>query len=363
LLGRGISEEQRKIIALPLRYGGLAIQNPVLTSDKEFQASNVITDEVQRLIYNQDTQIEKFDRSKMNTEKQSIRGIKEVKLKSDFEYLKGQMPKNQQRALEQATHKGASSWLSALPLHALGYSLNKSEFRDSISLRYSWEIPDIHTHCACGAKNDIDHVMTCKKGGYVTFRHNALRDTEAELLREVCKDVRIEPPLLPTDKKCHPPSTNTQDQARLDIVATGLWGTFERTFFDVRVTHAGAKSNIDKPLDKLLLKNENEKKTKYSSRVINTEKSSFVPLVYSTAGSTAPECKRHHKRVAELISSKRNENYSSVINHIRTKIRFALLKSVLMAVRGIRGRDSRKCMPTAFIPFNLIPTEGTYECP
>jgi hypothetical protein len=230
LLGRGISEEQRKIIALPLRYGGLAIQNPVLTSDKEFQASNVITDEVQRLIYNQDTQIEKFDRSKMNTEKQSIRGIKEVKLKSDFEYLKGQMPKNQQRALEQATHKGASSWLSALPLHALGYSLNKSEFRDSISLRYSWEIPDIHTHCACGAKNDIDHVMTCKKGGYVTFRHNALRDTEAELLREVCKDVRIEPPLLPTDKKCHPPSTNTQDQARLDIVATGLWGTFERIF-------------------------------------------------------------------------------------------------------------------------------------
>ena len=64
----------------------------------------------------------------------------------------------------------------------------------------------------------------------MSFRHNALRDTEAESLKEVCWDVRTEPLLLPTDEKSHPPATNTQDQARLDIVATGLWGTFERTY-------------------------------------------------------------------------------------------------------------------------------------
>ncbi len=59
--------------------------------------------------------------------------------------------------------------------------------------------------------------------GYV--RRIALRDTDAALLREVCRDVRTEPSLLPvpTNKSCHPPSTNTKDQARLDIVATGLW--------------------------------------------------------------------------------------------------------------------------------------------
>ena len=67
--------------------------------------------------------------------------IKEIKLKSEFDHLMSQLPKNEQRALEQATHKGASSWLSALPLHALGYSLNKAEFRDSVSLIYKEIFP------------------------------------------------------------------------------------------------------------------------------------------------------------------------------------------------------------------------------
>ena len=135
---------------------------------------------------------------------QVAKSIKEARLKSDYDNLKNHLPKDQQRAFEQATHKGASSWLSALPLKALGYCLNKAEFRDSICLRYNWKIKDVHNFCACGAKNDIDHVMTCKKGGYVSFRHNALRDTKAELLKEVCRDVRTEPLLLPTDEKSHP---------------------------------------------------------------------------------------------------------------------------------------------------------------
>ena len=37
--------------------------------------------------------------------------------------------------------------------------------------------------------------MICKKGGFVTQRHNELRDLEAELLNMVCTDVEIEPVL------------------------------------------------------------------------------------------------------------------------------------------------------------------------
>ena len=116
-----------------------------------------------------------------------------------------------------------------------------------------------------------------------------------------------------------------ESSASLGIVATGLWGTFERTYFDVRVTHSNAKSNIGKTLEHLLQQNEKEKKRKYSSRVINTEKSSFVPLVYSTAGSVAPECEKHHKRVAELLSNRRNEKYADlIINKINNKINLNL---------------------------------------
>ena len=44
--------------------------------------------------------------------------------------------------------------------------------------------------------NSVNHALSCMKGGYSVFRHNNARDTEAEILREVCKDVTIEPPLM-----------------------------------------------------------------------------------------------------------------------------------------------------------------------
>ena len=124
-------------------------------------------------------------------------------------------------------------------------------------------------HCACGMKNSVDHALSCKKGGYVTFRHDVLVETEAELLREAkCRNVYIEPPLLPTSAQFHPKGTITADGARLDIVATGLYGKNEKTFMDVRITHPNAPSNMSTPVDKLLLRNETEKKTKYGSRII-----------------------------------------------------------------------------------------------
>ena len=63
-----------------------------------------------------------------------------------------------------------------------------------------------------------------------------------------------------------------EDQARLDIVATGLWNAFERTFYDVRITHPHASSHKNKSLEQLYRYNEKEKMEKYNYRVINIEK-------------------------------------------------------------------------------------------
>ena len=150
----------------------------------------------------------------------------------------------------------------------------------------------------------------------------------------------------------------------MDIVATGLYGLNERTFMDVRITHPNAPSNLKIPLDKLLLKNEKEKKSKYNSRVINTERASFIPLVFTTAATTATECNKFHKRLAELISIKRKENYGHVINYIRTKVSFAMLKSILVSIHGVRGKNEKeqKSMKNiADVSFGLIPSEDIYE--
>ena len=362
IVGRTISDIERQMIALPLRFGGLGIQNPVDTANREYTASNSITKQLQSLIFAQDTDLGKMDKSMVAHEKEMLKADKELFFKAEYNRLHQLLPAEQQKTFEEASQKGASAWLSALPLKAMGYCLNKSEFKDSICLRYGWKIADIHTHCACGKPNDINHVQTCTRGGYIIFRHNALRDTEAVLLKEVCKDVRTEPMLLPTDKNGHPPGTIVEDQARLDIVGTGLWGTFERTYFDIRVTHPVCKTHSNTSLEKLLSSNEKAKHRSYSSRVINTERSSFVPLVFSTGGSAAKECDRHHRRVAELIANRRKEPYSDILSYIRTRVRFALLRSVLMAVRGIRGKSPPKPVPMAYVPFNFIPSKDIYEC-
>ena len=250
--------------------------------------------------------------------------------------------------------KGAGSWLTTRPIKSLGFCLNKQEFRDSICLRYGLRVPNTSSPCLCGKKNDIDHALSCKRGGYVIKRHDRVRDLEAELMREVCTDVRIEPHLLPLANP-NRVSGNKAENARLDVAGNGLWSPMERTFIDVRITHPNCPTHIDKDIAQVYRTQENEKKSAYNERIIQVEKGTFTPIVFSTFGGMGPEAERFHKRLAELIAEKRNETYSSVVNYIRTRLRFCLLKSVLMSIRGVRGKNSsERIAPISSLSFNLI---------
>jgi len=43
------------------------------------------------------------------------------------------------RALELTSEKGASNWLTVLPVQEHGFSLHKTAFHDAIALRYGWD--------------------------------------------------------------------------------------------------------------------------------------------------------------------------------------------------------------------------------
>ena len=109
--------------------------------------------------------------------------------------MRNSLPTKAKRAVELATEKGSSNWLTVIPLKELDYNLNKKEFRDAIKLRYDWEITDTPMICACGVQFSVDHAMVCQRGGFIIQRHNELRDLEAEVLRMVCNDVEVEPVL------------------------------------------------------------------------------------------------------------------------------------------------------------------------
>ena len=75
----------------------------------------------------------------------------------------------------------------------------------------------------CGHSFNLQHALSCPKGGLVITRHNELRNLTAEILGEVCKNVVIKPLLTPLMGEELPKSSNTSNQARADMSARGLW--------------------------------------------------------------------------------------------------------------------------------------------
>ena len=57
------------------------------------------------------------------------------------------------------------------------------------------------------------------------------------------------------------------------------------------------------------------------------------------------ECKRLVNRAADLIARKRKERYSDVVRHVRTRIRFAMLRTTLIALRGYRSLSQPHLCP------------------
>ena len=227
------------MIALPMRYGGLgiAIQTPVEIADREYFTSKKITEKLTDHIYAQHLDLTGLDRRWMGSVKSSMKLAKETFLKKIAQDIANALPEKQKNVFLGAQCKGASSWLAALPLKSIGFALNNKDFTDGICSRYGWKIRDMPSLCGCGKDNSYDHALSFPLGGYTSMRHNALRDTEAAIVREVCRGVKIEPGLLPVENQAVlKPGTNTTKGARLDISGMGVWNSFERSYCDVRVT-------------------------------------------------------------------------------------------------------------------------------
>ena len=61
--------------------------------------------------------------------------------------LRSQLAPSLQHSMDLSREKGASIWLSALPLESHDFSLHKQAFQDAPNLRYSWTIPNTPSHC------------------------------------------------------------------------------------------------------------------------------------------------------------------------------------------------------------------------
>ena len=208
---------------------------------------------------------EPSDETEIHTAQRDMCQVKNQYLKEKLDQVKSSVSGNTLRAVDLATQKGASSWLTVLPIRDMNFDLNKSDFRDAVKLRYDWDVPDLPSVCVCGDHFNVDHAMICKRGSFVIQRHNELRDLEVEMLCMVCNGFETEPVLQHITGEELNGEANSAPDARLDIVARDSGrGRGWLSSMHMRICHPNTDSYRDMDLNQIYRQHETEKKRQYA---------------------------------------------------------------------------------------------------
>ena len=145
-------------------------------------------------------------------------------------------------------------------------------------------------------------------------------------------------------------SLNRCAEARLDVRARGFWSWQQDAYFDVRITHPAASVLSRSQALSQLKSHERNKKNQYASRVVNVERGSFTPLVFSTYGFSGPETTQFLKSLASLFVERHTElKYPLVMGILRTRLSFCLLRWAVTCFRGCRGSYGKRRQPNSFL--------------
>ena len=137
--GHECTDVERELLSLPPRLGGLGIINPVKNVEKEFLNSCKLTESLTSHIVNQAIG-ERIDENEIYKLRREISKLRLDDQRKKQSKILDCLEEPEKRRIEMAQEKGASNWLSSLPIQAKGFSLNKQEFFDAIALRYGWPI-------------------------------------------------------------------------------------------------------------------------------------------------------------------------------------------------------------------------------
>ena len=234
--GHICNDEERLIVTLPPRLSGLGIPNPVTSANQEYINSLKVTSALAEKIITQ-YQWNNIDEQNIKEIKSKISKERCITQENCLKEILPNLSDQMKRKLTMVQETGASNWLSALPIRERGFSLNKQEFTDGLALRYGWIVKGLpEVSCACGENFDERHAMCCQKGGFISIRHDEIRDITCSLLKEVSSNVTKEPLLQPLQgEEFNYKTVKVEQETRVDISARGFWNRGQKSFFDLRV--------------------------------------------------------------------------------------------------------------------------------
>lgn len=73
---------------------------------------------------------------------------------------------------------------------------------------------------------------------------------------------------------------------------------------------------------------------------MDVEHATFTPLVLTTTSGMAKDYSRYHASLAELLATKKREDYATTMSRIKTKVSLAIVSSPLLCLQS--SRKARK---------------------
>ena len=109
--------------------------------------------------------------------------------------------------------------------------LNKLEFQDAFRPRYNLKIENLPSACVCGTNLDVFHALSCAKGGFISQRHDDIKNIFVLLFGSVSMHVLVESDVIPVSEETFRlKSENIEKDARLDIKANSFYSRIETAF-------------------------------------------------------------------------------------------------------------------------------------
>ena len=164
-----LSSDLRQLVTLTPAQGRLGVPDLRFEAPQQFAASTSITAPHVDSITIQSMFMVAGENSTEELKRQH-QALKTASVKSRMESIDSTLPSDLLRSVNQSRDKGASSWLTAVPLVDQGLVLNKQEFRDSLFLRYNMPLSELPSKRVCGEKYTVCHALSCKKGGFVSVQ-------------------------------------------------------------------------------------------------------------------------------------------------------------------------------------------------
>ena len=337
-------EPLRELLALSPKQAGLGLPDPTTTAAAGYAASLGCTEDLTTSLQ-QRTELDTpaYTAAARRIRREFSDGRKSSE-EMTFARLEKAADRETAKRLDRSRKTGA--WLSAIPNALNGTVLSQEEFTDNLRVRYGLLPLLLPCNCdGCGAKFTVPHAMACKKGGLVTLRHNdAGAEWKQQCARAFTTSAVSDEPLIHTgrDTGSTKGAKGTQPAPALrgDVGVLGFWKKGHMTIFDVRVTDTDAASYRGQKATTILANHEKEKKKKYNDACL-ARRRHFTPLVFSVDGMRGAEADAASKRLAALLSEKWKRSYSEVCGYVRSRLSFAIARTLTLCLRGVRDPTAR----------------------